>query len=82
MPAPKMRRERLVTITLFGALGFNFPLLALFDQQTLWFGIPVLFFYLFALWGLLIGLLAFIMGRPGRRRAERLSGLLDEEGED
>jgi hypothetical protein len=55
--------ERLVGLFLLGCLLFNFPMLALFNVRTTVFGIPLLYAYLFAAWGLLIGLVAAIMER-------------------
>ena len=55
--------ERLVGLFLLGCLLFNFPLLALFNVRATLFGIPMLYAYLFAAWGLLIALVAVIMER-------------------
>ena len=57
------RGERLIGLFLLGCLLFNFPLLALFNVQATLFGIPLLYTYLFAAWGLLIALVAVIMER-------------------
>jgi hypothetical protein len=57
------RGERLIGLFLLGCLLFNFPLLALFNVQATVFGIPLLYTYLFAAWGLLIALVALIMER-------------------
>jgi hypothetical protein len=61
---PSRRGERLVGLFLLGCLLFNFPLLALFNVRVTLFGIPLLYAYLFAAWGLLIALVALIMERP------------------
>jgi hypothetical protein len=61
---PSRKGERLVGLFLLGCLLFNFPLLALFNVQAKVFGIPMLYAYLFAAWGLLIALVAAIMERP------------------
>ena len=60
--------ERLGTqrlLALFGAgwLLFNFPLLALWDHDATLWGLPLFPLALFALWGLLIAALAFLMER-------------------
>jgi hypothetical protein len=60
---PSRRSERLVGLFLLGCLMFNFPLLALFNVRATLFGIPLLYAYLFAAWGLLIALVAAIMER-------------------
>jgi hypothetical protein len=71
MPVTKRQRERLIVLLLIGCLALNFPLLALFDRTVLWLGIPVLYLYLFSLWGLFIGLAALIMERRGNSGAKR-----------
>jgi hypothetical protein len=60
---PGRKGERLVGLFLLGCLLFNFPLLALFNVRATLFGIPLLYAYLFAAWGLLIALVAAIMER-------------------
>ncbi len=50
-------------VALFGAalLLFNFPLLALWDHEALLFGLPLFPAALFAVWAVLIGILAWLM---------------------
>jgi len=60
---PSRKGERLVGLFLLGCLLFNFPLLALFNVRATVFGIPSLYAYLFAAWGLLIALAAVIVER-------------------
>ena len=43
-------RERLVLLFLLGVLLINFPILAIFHQPTTFWGIPVLYLYLFGIW--------------------------------
>lgn len=52
--------QRFAAIFILGWLLFNYPLLALFNDASTWFGIPVLYAYLFVAWALVIGLLAYI----------------------
>lgn len=63
----KQRRksERLVALALFGFLLFNYPLLSLFSTEDTVLGVPLLYAYLFASWGLLIGLMALVSRKPG-----------------
>ena len=63
MAKPSRKGERLIGLFLLGCLMFNFPFLALFNVRTTVFGIPLLYAYLFAAWGLLIALVALIMER-------------------
>jgi hypothetical protein len=55
--------ERLVAIFCLGVLMFNPLFMSMFDGETgrSLFGMPVLFFYLFASWALLIALLAWVV---------------------
>jgi hypothetical protein len=57
--------QRLLALFFAGLCLFNFPLLALWDRQALVFGVPLFPAALFALWALLIALLALILERTG-----------------
>ena len=59
------RAARLAFLFILGVLLFNYPLLALFNVQGSVFGVPVLYFYIFVAWGLLIALVAAVMERGG-----------------
>lgn len=58
-----MTRARLVALFGLGLLLMNFPLLSLFSQEYLVFGMPMLYVYLYGAWALIIGLLAWLMAR-------------------
>ena len=62
-----IRRQRVVALFLLGCLLFNYPLLYLFNSNSQIFGIPLLYAYIFAAWALLIGLMAWIVERAGRK---------------
>jgi hypothetical protein len=54
--------ERLVLLFLLGALLINFPVLAIFNRSTMIGGIPLLYLYLFGVWG--AGIVAvFVLAR-------------------
>jgi len=55
--------QRLLVLFVFGILALNYPLLALFNKTVLWFGIPLLYLYLFVVWTLFIVSIAFITER-------------------
>ncbi|MBS0592676.1 MAG: hypothetical protein JSR84_04310 [Proteobacteria bacterium] len=55
--------QRLLALFFAGLSLFNFPLLALWDRDALVFGVPLFPAALFALWALLIALLALILER-------------------
>jgi hypothetical protein len=57
------RTARLLSLFALGCLLFNYPLLALFNVPASFFGVPVLYLYLFGGWALVIALLAFAMER-------------------
>jgi hypothetical protein len=57
----KLKGQQLIALFLVGCLFFNYPLLALFSQDGLVAGIPLLYVYIFITWAVLIGLLATII---------------------
>ena len=63
MKRPGIHGQRLIAVFLFGCLLFNYPLLYLFNQDYRQLGIPVLYVYAFAAWGLLIALTAAVIER-------------------
>ena len=60
---PQRIAERSVALFLLGLVCFTPPLLGIFGMQERVFGLPVLFVYLFAVWGALIALAARVAGR-------------------
>ena len=55
----------MIALALLGFLLFNYPLLSLFSTEGTVLGVPVLYAYLFASWGLLIGLMALVLRKSG-----------------
>lgn len=55
-PAP----ARLVALFFAALVLFNFPMLAIFDRDSMIFGLPLLPVALFISWGVLIVLLAWV----------------------
>ena len=55
--------QRLAAVFLLGCVLFNYPLIALFNKPAKLFDIPLLYFYIFAVWVLLIGLMAWVIER-------------------
>lgn len=53
-----LKSARLVAVAVLGFLMLNAPLLAIADSDFRLGGIPVLYAYLFAVWALLIALVA------------------------
>ncbi len=56
-----LREARLVGAALLALVLFNFPFLGVFDSDTLVAGVPLLWAYLFVVWGLLIALVAWLV---------------------
>jgi len=56
----RLKTARLVAVGLLGLALFNYPLLAVFDVDTIVTGVPALWAYLFGAWALVIALLAWI----------------------
>jgi hypothetical protein len=54
------RGTGLVAAAALGLLMLNYPFLAVFDAGTRVFGIPLLWAYLFAVWVLIIALVAWL----------------------
>lgn len=63
------QNERFVVLVLIGALALNYPLLSIFAEGGLVFGIPILYLYLFVFWAGFIALVALII--EARDRNER-----------
>ncbi|MBI4987768.1 MAG: hypothetical protein HZC23_03010 [Rhodocyclales bacterium] len=55
--------QRLAAVFLLGCVLFNYPLIALFNKPGELFDIPLLYFFLFGAWAILIGLMALAIER-------------------
>jgi len=56
----RLKGTRLTATAALALLLFNFPFLAVFDLDTLVFGVPVLWAYLFIVWGAVIAFAAWV----------------------
>jgi hypothetical protein len=61
----RLKTARLVAVAALGFLLLNFPLLSLADSEARVLGIPALYAYLFAVWAVLIALIALIARGSG-----------------
>jgi hypothetical protein len=61
MIRPSIKGQRLVALFLLGVLLLNYPLMNLFAAPSQVLGIPVLYAYVFAVWALLIGVMALVV---------------------
>jgi len=70
MSRPGATRERSLALFVLGLLAFSPPILSLFSTDGTVFGIPLLFFYLFAAWAGFVVLLSMSAGwrDPARPR--------------
>ena len=63
MSPVRRKIQRLLVLFGFGCLAINYPLLAPFSKISLFWGIPVLYLYLFGLWFLFIIFIAIVTER-------------------
>jgi hypothetical protein len=54
--------QRLLAVFLTGMLLLFSPIVSLFDRPVFWFGIPLIYLYLFSVWAILIAAMALIIG--------------------
>lgn len=66
MKRSRLFGRQLILIFCLGWLCFNYPLLSIFSKEVSVAGIPILYAFLFVVWIMLIGLMAFVMERRGR----------------
>ncbi len=63
MTPENKKNKRLVALFLFGFVLLNYPILSLLNINIAVFGLPLLYIYIFGVWGLLIFLSALAMSR-------------------
>ncbi len=62
--------DRLLALVLSGVLALNYPLVSLFSDAILLFGIPILYLYLFVVWSTFILLTALLMERKTEKNKD------------
>jgi len=67
MTPDNRKSKRLVALFLFGFVLLNYPILSLLNLDITVFGIPLVYLYIFGIWGLLIFLSALAMSRSKKR---------------
>jgi len=66
--SPENRKsKRLVALFLFGFVLLNYPILSLLNINITVYGLPLVYIYIFGIWGLLIFLSALVMSRSQKR---------------
>ena len=63
MTRPGMLGERTLALFFLGLLLFNPPVLSLFSVDRLFAGMPLLYLYLFVVWGVFIALVGLTAAR-------------------
>ncbi len=63
MPKEKTRNQILVSIVILFLALINYPFLSIFDRSSLVLGVPMLYLYIFSLWGFLIIFLIIFLER-------------------
>jgi hypothetical protein len=63
MTPENQKSKRLVALFLFGFVLLNYPILSLLNINITVFGLPLLYIYIFGVWGLLILLSALVVNR-------------------
>ena len=63
MTPENKKSKRLVALFLFGFVLLNYPILSLLNISAMVFGLPLLYIYIFGVWGLLILLAALVVSR-------------------
>jgi hypothetical protein len=61
MNSTGITRQRLAAVFLLGCALSNYPLLSLFNKPGEIFNVPLLYIYIFALWAVLIALMAYVI---------------------
>ena len=67
MPRDARRRDRLIGLGALGLLLLNPPLLGLFGMGGTLAGVPLIYIYLFSVWAVLIGAVAWTVESRTRR---------------
>jgi hypothetical protein len=63
MTPENKKNKRLVALFLFGFVLLNYPILSLLNLNITVFGLPLVYIYIFGVWGLLIFLAALVTRR-------------------
>ena len=63
MTPENKKNKRLVALFLLGFVLLNYPILSLLNINITIFGLPLIYIYIFGVWGLLIFLSALVVGR-------------------
>lgn len=59
----KRHQQKLIVLTILLLSLFNIPIILLFDAEVVFFGFPLIYFYIFSIWILAIVILNIILKR-------------------
>ncbi len=62
------KSAKLIIIFVVAVLLLNYPIMGIFDKRELRYGIPMLYYYLFVVWALLIVLIGLAVQNRNRRK--------------
>jgi hypothetical protein len=65
MAERKRIHERLIGLVCLGIVALNYPFVHLFSKKLFFYGVPLLYLYIFSLWFLFIMLLALVLRKRG-----------------
>jgi hypothetical protein len=68
---------RLLGVFFLGCLLFNYPIFSLVNKDILLFGLPLLYVYLFTIWGVLIAFVYWVVRKDAETDSDNLSGNSD-----
>ncbi len=74
MTGDKEKARRLTALFLLGGILFSYPVISLFNQRVLFFGIPLLYLYVFVTWIVLILSIALATRQGPRSGGNRFPG--------
>ncbi|MCU0325948.1 MAG: hypothetical protein MUF45_11950 [Spirosomaceae bacterium] len=64
-----LKGQKLLAICLFFCFLFNFPILSLFNKDKYFGFLPTLFFYVFAIWFIMIVVVGLIVEELNKRKS-------------
>lgn len=71
-PLDAMKGQRLIMVFLVGVVLLNYPVITIANRAITLGGVPLLYAYLFAVWGVLIVLAGWIVEQSSRRGSDRI----------
>jgi len=70
----KSKTGRLAALFILGNVLFNYPILTIFNLKLMFFGIPLLYLYIFTVWSALIIAIIYVTQTCSKSRPAKVSG--------